>query len=255
MSHSLDSRWAHLKARCVLSMKNDLPSEALKLLAVTPETFVASRQQLVRELRDAGRSTEAEAVSRLRKPPPVVLAVNRAARGRPKAAEASADAALRVKDAQVGGDTQAFKRALGELEDSLGLLADVALAHVAPSGKRPSDATRRRVRDLLRNAVADDEAREALRRGVLTAEPEAPGFGSFAGMVPTPVRRKTGAARTSREELRDEKRQERERVLREELARAEQLLDEAERSVQKAEREQAKAERAVASIRARLERL
>jgi hypothetical protein len=78
--------------------------------------------------------------------------------------------ALRVKKTQVSGDREGFTDALAELEESLKVLADVAVAHVASTRKRPSDAMRRRVRDLLRNAVADDEAREALARGVLKAE-------------------------------------------------------------------------------------
>ncbi len=231
-----------------------VPTEVERLLAVPPDEFVATRQQLARELRDAGRSEEAAYVSRLRKPPPVVLAVNRAARARPKAARAAADAALRVKKTQVGGDRDAFEGALADLEDSLELLAEVAVTHLAPSGKHPSEAMRRRVRDLLRNAVADDQAREALTRGVLSAETEAPGFAPLAGMAAAPVR-KSDAAPTTRSTPREEGRRERERALRDELVRAEQQLSDAERSLRAAESERAKAERAVVSIRARLERL
>lgn len=234
---------------------SDLPAEAEKLLAVTPDEFVIERQRLARKLRDAGRSDEAAAVARIRKPPPVVLAVNRAARARPKAARGAAGAALRVKKTQVGGDPDAFKGALDDLEDSLELLADVAIAHVAPSGKRPSEAIRRRVRDLLRNAVADDEAREALARGVLSTETETSGFAPFAGMVPTPARPRRSEATKSRTRPQNEKRREREKALRDELARAEQHLDEAERSVEEAEHNRTKAERVVASIQAKLERL
>jgi hypothetical protein len=238
-----------------VTLSDVVPTEAEKLLAVAPGEFVAMRQQLARELKDAGRADDAASVARLRKPPPVVLAVNRAARGRPKAARAAADAALRVKQAQVGGDPEAFKSALAELEDSLGLLAEVAVAHVAPTGKRPSESMRRRVRDLLRNAVAEDETREALTRGVLTTEMETPGFAPLAGVAPAPVRRTRGASSESPTDRRDEKRRERERALRGELARAEQQLSDAERSLAVAESNRAKAERAVSSIRARLERL
>ena len=236
-----------------MTMSDDLPAEAETLLAVRPDEFVSERQRLVRELRDAGRSDEAATVARLRKPSPVVLAVNRAARARPKAARAAADAALRVKKTQVGGDPEVFKQALDDLEDSLGLLAEVAVAHVAPSGKAPTEAMRRRVRDLLRNAVADDEAREALAGGVLIEETETTGFAPLAGMVKTPARGKRHSAPTSRTNPQDEKRRDRERALRAELARAEEDLGEAERSLQEAERKRANAERAVASIRVRLE--
>ena len=236
-------------------MSNDQPAEVEKLLAVRPDEFVDERQRLARELRDAGRSDEAATVAQLRKPSPVVLAVNRAARARPKAARAAADAALRVKKTQVGGDPAVFRETLAELEDSLKLLADVALAHVAPSGKRPTEAMRRRVRDLLRNAAADDAdaggsgSRSPHRRDgddwLCAACRD--GQSTRAG--------KTQCGPTSRTKPQDEKRRERERALRDELARAEQDLDEATRSAQAAERRRKNAEQAVASIRARLERL
>jgi hypothetical protein len=244
-----------ITARC-RAMRDDPPAEAARLLSVAPAKFVSERERLVRELREAGRSEDAALVASLRKPPPVVLAVNRAARARPKAARAAANAAVRVKKTQVGGDPDAYRSALAELEDSLALLSDVALAHVAPEGKEPSEAMRRRVRDLLRNAVADDDAREALAGGVLEREVETAGFGSFAGVAPARGAQKRAApSKGEREERAAEHRREREHELRAELAVAEKHLQEAERSLREAEGEQARAEQAVAAIRAKLERL
>jgi hypothetical protein len=226
------------------------------LLSVSSDEFVGERQRLARELRDAGRAADAAVVAELRKPPPVVLAVNRAARARPKAARAAAEAATRVKKTQVGADPEAFRGALKELEQSLELLAEVALAYLAPTGKQPSAAMRHRLRDLLRNAMADDDARAALTRGVLRDETETAGFELFAGMAPAKRSRPTGdMARARGGKSGEEKRRQREQALREELARAEQRLDEARRSEQRAERERDNAERAVASARAKLDRL
>lgn len=237
-------------------MAADVPAEAEKLLSVAPSEFVSERGRLVRELRKARRTEEAAIVASLRRPPPVVLAVNRATRARPKAARAAAEAALRVKKTQLGGDPDAYRRALAELEDSLGLLAEVALAHVSPQGKEPSEAMRRRVRDLLRNAVAEDEARDALARGVLEREVETSGFSPFAGVAPAPRARKQAAPSTrEREERTAERQREREQELRAELAVAEKRLQEAERSLRDAERERVKVEREVDAIRAQLERL
>jgi hypothetical protein len=230
-----------------------VPPEAEKLLAGPPEGFVDSRQRLVRELRDAGRSDEAATVARLRKPTVVVFAVNRAARDRPKAARAAREAALRVKETQVGNQPAEFRRALGELEPALDLLAEVAVAHVAPRGKAASDAMRRRVRDLLRSAVADDDAREALGRGVLTEELEAVGFSPFAGIVPAPSQRPKRIAGPSRAEQQKAKQRERLRALREELAEAKHRLQEAVKAVREAERERKAAARVVDSLRAKLE--
>ena len=234
------------------AMGNDLPAEAERLLSVAPDDFVAERKRLVGELRAAGRAEEAAVVASLRKPPPVVLAVNRAVRARPKIAKAAATAAGRVKKAQLNGDLGAYQSALVELEESLALLLDVALAHVAPAGKEPSEAIRHRLRELLRNAVADDEACEQLARGVLEREVETTGFSAFAGAVP--ARRKAKTPAPSPNARAAERRREREHELRAELAHAEARLRETERSLQDAEREHASAVRAVEAIRTRLGR-
>lgn len=237
-------------------MTDHLPTEAEKLLSVGSEEFVGERQRIARELRDAGRPADAAVVAKLRKPPPVVLAVNRAARARPKAARAAAEAATRVKKAQVGTDPEAFRGALKEMDESLDLLAEVALAYLAASGKQPSAAMRHRLRDLLRNAVANDDARDALTRGVLRDETETAGFELFAGMAPAKRSRPSGdTARARSRTSGEEKRRQREQALRKELAHAEERLEEAGRSVERAERERINAERAVASARAKLDRL
>jgi hypothetical protein len=230
-----------------------LPKEAEKLLAVEPGEFVVKRKELASELREAGRGDEAAVVAGLAKPTAVVFAVNRAARDRPNAARDAADAAERVRKAQLEGDPDPYAAALEELKRSLDLLAEVADTHVG-SGKRPTEAMRRRVRDLVRSAVADDDAREALRRGALTEEIEASGFSPFAGTAPKPAARgKKGTAASKAAERREEQRRERERELREELATAEAELREAESAAREAERERARAERKVASLHKKLE--
>ena len=230
-----------------------LPPEAEKLLAVEPSQFVAERDRIVRALRGEERRDEADAVAALRKPTAVVSAVNRAARDRPKAAAGAAEAARKVRETQVAGDPVSFRRAASELEAALDLLAEVAVAHVAPRGKSSSEAMRRRVRDLLRTAVADDEAREALVRGTLTEELDTVGFASYEGMAPPKQRKeKSGPHRA---EAREAKLLERKRALGEELARAQERLDSAEEVALAAARELKAAERAVATIQAKLDRL
>ena len=233
---------------------SELPEETRELLAVAPAAFVAERKRLAKELRDAGRPEDAKAVADFRKPPPTVLAVNRAARDRPRAAEDASRVAARLVEAQLGNDQKAFAKASDELRVALDLLAEVAVAHVAAPGKRPSEAMRRRVHDLLRSAVATDDSRAALRKGILTEESAATGFDAFAGMTPAPAKRKSsGAASRARQEA--AKRRERERELRDELKRATKNLEEAERAARRAEASRAKAEKDVVSIRAKLDRL
>ena len=230
-----------------------LPKEAEALLAVSADAFVAERKRIARSLRDEGRREDADVVRALKKPPPVVLAVNRAARDRPEAAKGAVRSAERVAKAQLGSDPDAYRAALAELDDSLDLLTQVALAQLSKGGKAPTDAVTRRLRALLRNAVAEETAREQLGRGVLRDETETAGFGAFAGVTPPRTARasKTKAAETGRKRA-DEKRLERARALREELATAEKTLDEARRDERQATRARERAERAVESLRSRL---
>jgi hypothetical protein len=234
---------------------SDLPPESEKLLAVSPDEFVAERQRLVKQLRDDGRAAEAEAVGGLRKPSAVVLAVNRAARDRPKAAEAAAKAAEKVEKAQAKGDLDAFRAAMGELDEALDLLSEVGVAHVSPSGKKATDTMRKRVHDLLRRAVATEETRLSLRRGALLEEQEAAGFVAIPGLAAKPKTRERGTSQKDARAERDEqKRRDREQALRAELREAEEALADAEKAARAAERERAKAERAVAAVRAKLDR-
>jgi hypothetical protein len=232
-----------------------IPVEAERLLAVAPEQFVDERKALVKTLRDDGRVDEAAAVAAMRKPSAVVAAVNRAARDRPKAAQAAADAAVAVRDAQAGGEADAFSKASTDLDQSLDMLAEVALAHVSPRGKKPSDSMRKRLRDLLRSAVADDDARARLVRGALAEEIEASGFSAYAGMAVAPKQRgsKKEAARESRSDAVEARRREKEKKLRAELAVAEEELREAEIAARSAGRARERAEKAVAALRKKLE--
>lgn len=222
-----------------------LPSEAERLLAVPADRFVDERKALAKRLRDEGRADEAKAVEGLKKPSAVVLAVNRAARDRSKAAENAAAAAERVRDAQVAGDGNGFRAALADLDSALDLLADVAVAQLSPPGKSASEAMRRRARDLLRAAVADDDARAALARGALTEELDAPGFSPFAAMpVPKKAARKK---EPSAAERREAEREAHVKELRDELREAESELDAATKAARDAEKK-------VASLRKKLER-
>jgi hypothetical protein len=225
----------------------ELPKEALGLLSAAPDTFVEERTRLARKLRDSGRKEDAALVAGFHKPAAVVLAANRAARSRPNVAKEAARSAKRMKS-QLGTDTEA-RRAV---ETNLAMLEEVALTFLAKEGKSPTEAVKRRLQDLLRNAMADDAARDALARGVLADEPEAAGFGAYADAKL--ARRATrGAKAEPAKEAHGEKRRERERILGEELESAERRLAEAEDAERAAARERARAERAVEAARSKLE--
>ncbi len=226
-----------------------LPAEAEKLLAAAPEEFVSERTRIARELKDAGRPEDAVAVAELRKPPLVVLAVNRAARDRPKAARAAAEAARRVRTSQVSGEQAAYRRARDDLEGALALLSDVAVARLS-RGKPASEQMRRRVSDVLRASVADDATRDLLARGALVEERGSSGFTAYEGMaLPSPARGQPAAKKPS---PRDEKLRARKKQLEAELKEAKLSLRAAERRRQQAAREWDAAAKAVASLEAQL---
>ena len=234
----------------------ELPPEAERLLAAAPDEFVEERRRVARELREAGRREDATLVADMRKPPAVVLAVNRAARDRPQVAQDAAGAAERVLETQFSGDAGAYREATRELEQALDLLAEVAVVRVSPGGKPASDALSRRVRDLLRAAVADEDGRRALARGVLTEEREAAGFAALAGAVPdrSTRRRRAGTERKRAETGAAAAKRKREEKLRAELERAENALRTAVRAAEQAARERAAAEKVVTALRKKLER-
>ena len=228
-----------------------LPREGERLLAVAPEDFVAERNRVARELKDAGRADDARAVAALKKPSAVVLAVNRAARDRSAAARDAVKAAERVRKTQLAGKPEQFEAATADLDRALGLLADVAVAMLS-RGKKASEAMRRRVNDLLRAALAGEESREALARGVLVEELEASVFAPFEGMA---VPRRRGGRSSLQASRGDERRRAREQQLRKDLARGEDALRDAEQALAAAVMERDRAARAVEAARSKLDQL
>ena len=222
----------------------DLPHDAEKLLAVSPDKFVAERKRLAGELRDEGRDEDARAVAETKKPPSVVLAVNRAARDRPQAAKDAAGAARRIGSAQLSGKQEEYRAALKEMEQASMLLTDVALANLSRD-RTASAAMRRRVVDLVRGALASEDTRQRLVRGALTDEVETAGFEAFAGLpMPASSRRQT-----RRKSVRDSDEDRRARdELRKEIAGTRRSLDDAERRVREATLERDKLATQLASL-------
>ena len=111
----------------------------------------------------------------------------------PDAARAAVDAAERVRTAQFAGEADAYRDAPRRPRD-LDLDAHETEAVDRLSGDKPAtEATRRRVVEHLRAAVADSASRDAFLRGALVEEQEAGGFAAFGGLTP-PTRSATRAA-------------------------------------------------------------
>jgi hypothetical protein len=245
-----------------------------ELYAVPPTEFTATRNRLMGELRRAGRTADAKALSRLRKPSPALWAVNRLASTERKDVAAFLEAVDRLRRAQLRGPATAAD-ALRAQRVALQALIDRSRALLERSELKPSPAVLRRIGDTLMGASVDREHATALRRGQLTTELPPPGFEAFggAGVIGAPLRlvrtreapvaaatpeRRSDSRRPAADERQrrlEAERVEREAAERREREAAERLEREAAergRSVSQLERESAEARARLAQIDRRL---
>jgi hypothetical protein len=153
-----------------------------ELYALPPEEFIAARDRLAGELKDAGKPEDAAAVKKLRKPSVVAWAVNAAARDRPEDVEGLREAGQALRRAQrkalSGGGGEDLRRATDERRVLIGSLSDAGVAAIGPRGAAHRDA----IAATLDAASVDDELGQRLQAGVLDrdAKPTA-GFGAIEG--------------------------------------------------------------------------
>ncbi|MGH2679385.1 MAG: hypothetical protein ACRDG8_02700 [Actinomycetota bacterium] len=147
-----------------------------------PEEFVAARDRVAGELKDAGKADEAARVKKLRRPSVVAWAVNAAARGRPEEIEVLREAGRELRRAQrkalSGGGGEDLRRATDERRALIQAIADAAVAAVGDRGGSHRDA----IVTTLDAASVDDEVGDRLQAGILEREarPTA-GFGAIEG--------------------------------------------------------------------------
>jgi hypothetical protein len=224
-----------------------------------PDRFVASRNQLAKELRTGGNGDEADRVRKLRRPSVAAWLINRTALSSPKPLEEFAEASRRLEEAQrraLDGDDDAVAEwrvaAAGQRQ------ANAAVVETAAGLARESDrpATARvleLVTETLQAAAVDADLRERVMRGRLEREQAATTLGTPA--VATARRRDPGAAkrrgavqaRRELERLRQELDEvaEREERLRESVDRTTETLRQERARLAEARRETSKLRRRV----------
>lgn len=157
------------------------------LFDLPPDEFVAARDALAKELRNAGRRGEAREVRGLRRPTVAAWALNQLARRHGGEVEALVDAGDALRRAQrraLSGLGGADLREAGERRREIVTgLVDRAEAIMAELGAAPG-THRDRVAATLEAASADPDAAEALRAGRLsTPLPPPTGFGDAEGFA------------------------------------------------------------------------
>jgi hypothetical protein len=174
------------------------PADALR--TVPPREFVSARKALATRLAREGKAAAAREVARLRRPSPVVWALNRAATAHPRELAALVEAVDRLRRAQLGqGDLRA---ATAAYRAAFAPLLRAATAALREAGSGVSGAIDRRIRGTLQAAVTDRGLRADLGAGRLRDELTDPGFAVLTGVpVPAeflrarPARARSGPAR------------------------------------------------------------
>jgi hypothetical protein len=181
------------------------------LYAVPPGEFVAARDRLADELKASGRTDEAAAVKKLRRPSIVAWAVNVASRERSDEVAALLEAGEEVRRAQrkalSGGGGEDLRRATDGRRAIIQTLTDAAVAAIGDRGDAHQDA----IAATLDAASVDEQLGQRLRDGTLEREarPTA-GFGAIEGFevllgggaeeeAETPVSRQQDARERARE--------------------------------------------------------
>ncbi|MBW3613723.1 MAG: hypothetical protein KY439_00215 [Actinobacteria bacterium] len=212
-----------------------------ELFIAPPEEFVARRDQLARELRQAGDKAAAAEIKSLRRPTPAAWAVNQLAaahRDQLWALVALGDRLRRAHEAVLeGGGTAVMREVTAERRRLVAELAHTAVELLGKGG----EAQREAISQTLDAAVADRGLGELVRGGRLAKQLAAPsGFGDLDLLVGQPGLAPAddggGQAEVAEDEQRRAGRRRRELERREREARLERLRGEAARKEAEATR-------------------
>jgi hypothetical protein len=218
-----------------LAVVPELEAELDNLYAALPADFTGARNDLAQRLKQAGQVEAAAGVKQLRKPTVPLWAVNQLARRHPDDVRALLDAGERLRVAQqaaLQGESQELRAATAEERKILHGLTQQAAELLRETGH---SADTKRIADTLRAAAVDESGRDLLRRGRLTEELEASGFGGFAGMeIPSRSKPKKKAAKPPSPAAK-RRREEQLRKLRERVTKAKSDATKADRVVARTE--------------------
>ena len=216
-----------------------------RLYGLPLDEFTSARNELAKKLTKAGDREAGAGVKALRKPTVPAWTVNQLQRKDETGMRRLLRAADKLTEAQTGAVSGKRSPNLRALIEDHQQAAHALVAEASRAlGDVEADALRR-IGPVLLTASADPEARQALAAGRLVREPEATGFGAFAGIpvtAPEPEPKPKGPSKA------EEARRERLEAARKELA-------DLERQAKAAGRAAKAADRAAETARKRVERL
>jgi chromosome segregation ATPase len=167
----------------------DEEAELDRLYSLSPEEFIAARNELAKRFRDEGQRAIATRIKELKKPTVSAWVVNELARLRELDVERLLRAGERLRKAQLQAvahkDAGEFVEARRDEQAALNRLTQAA-REILQSADRSTGVVDR-VAATLRAAATKEDGREILKRGRLAEDLEPQGFESLASL---------GAART-----------------------------------------------------------
>lgn len=169
----------------------DLDDSIDALYDAPPDAFVAQREALVKQLRQAKRRDDAAAVHALARPTVAAWAVNQALRRAPDLADQLVSSSQEVVEAQrkavEEGDAAWLRTAQAQRRGIVRQLTDLA-QQALEENDRPGENHRDDVSSILEAASLAPDSSETLRRGHLAAVPQAAPIDELAAMfAPTPA--------------------------------------------------------------------
>jgi hypothetical protein len=221
------------------------------------DRFTQERNALARQLRQAGRREEAQAVAKLRKPSLAAWAVNQLVRTQRREIDAlfrSGDALQKAQTDLISGrgDPQALRDAVDAERTAVDQLIDRARGLLSGEGDELTPPKLEQVSETLHAAALDEEARTRVRDGSLDRELQHVGLGALSagGGTPKRTRGRDGSAQAKRDqreqaEARTKQDQRAEAEARRRMERAARDLRSAEERRERAAQNLGEAERAL----------
>lgn len=226
--------------------------ESDSLRSVPPREFVRARTALAAELEKKGHTAEARRIRRLKRPSPVVWALNAAA-ARSRAFDELAEAVDRLRRAQLGQGE--LRPAIERYRAALEPVIRTASERLREAGTRMTTPLERRLQATLLAAITDRRRRAELAAGRLTEEYAEPGFEVLtSGPGPTePPRARPRAPAPTRPTEAERRRLEAERkALRAAARQAQRRMRALDTAARRKEQAAAAADRKVEALRAAL---
>lgn len=244
-----------------MATPDPLADAADELYGLAPEEFTAARNNRAKAAQAEGDRDLAEAIRGLAKPTAAAWLANQLVRQDPDALDPLLELGVELRAATAQLDGAEMRRLSREQPKVLGQLVRRATAIAKDAGKPVSPTTAHDLETTLRAAVADEEAANQLMAGRLAISLEHNGFGLVApgnlslvrstepkqkAATGTTTRKSGGATAAPAKPSRDERQAQ-------ELADAEQELEDAQAAVEVTEAGQEEAQAVVDRAQASVE--